>query len=141
MNEILSGLNSDFMSVAVVVGLLANLVLTFMCMNRIGENKQKTREGQLYIQDSKNDVKALFDAVGGQGKRIMNLERRIKGLQEAQEQFTLKEPSHQTYQHALRLIKSGESLEQVAESSGLSRGEIELLSLLRKVEDGEPLHN
>lgn len=86
------------------------------------------------LDDVRKNIKALFDSARGVGNRLQSLERRTGVIEDQQEELTLKEPSHLSYENAIRLVKNGESLEKVVESSGLSRGEVELLSLLSRVE-------
>ena len=65
----------------------------------------------------------------------------MRSMEERQDQLSLKEPSEQAYSHSVRLIKSGVPVEQVIEQSGLSRGEVELLLLLNRIEIGSGAAN
>lgn len=120
------------------VFVFANIALTGILFQRLRQERGKNAELFKRLNELSWDIKGVYDSSKGVGKRLQALERRSKQLEEIQEQFTLKEPTHQTYQNAIRMIQSGDSIEKVSESSGLSKGEIELLSLLRKIEDNEP---
>jgi hypothetical protein len=136
MNEIFE-LNPLFYVAALAVVVLGNVAFTIISFKRLRLEKQKSAELFKRLNEVTWDMKGLYDSSKGMGKRLQGLERRSEQLAETQEQFTLKEPTHQTYQNAIRMIQSGDSVDKISESSGLSRGEIELLSLLRKIEDGE----
>ena len=88
----------------------------------------------LDLEEVRKNIKALFDSARGVGNRLQTIERRTTIIEERQEELTLKEPSHLSYENAIRLVKNGESLDKIVESSGLSRGEVELLTLLSRVE-------
>ena len=119
------------------IGLIVGLVWTVSRVRQLQRQQQIATNHQRTIQ---HDVKGLFDSASGFAKRLHILEKRTRALEENQEQLTLKEPTQQTYQHAIRLLKEGQPIEKVVENSGLSRGELELLSLLRRIEDGESLN-
>ena len=120
---------------------LANMALTAVCLKRLNREKLKSAELYKRLNELGWDIKGLYDSSKGVGKRFQQQERRIVKLEDTQEQFTLKDPSYQTYQNALRMIRHGETVENISETSGLSKGEIELLSLLQKIHDDEPLQS
>jgi hypothetical protein len=140
MNELVN-LNPLFLITALAVIVCANIAFTYISFKRLRQEKKKNADLFKRLNELSWDMKGIYDSSKGVGKRLRDLEIRCKQLAETQEQFTLKEPSHQTYQNAIRMIQSGDSVDKISETSGLSKGEIELLSLLRKIEDGEPLHN
>lgn len=85
------------------------------------------------IRELKDDVRTLYESSSSLGNRLQSVEHNIKVLREQQEQLTLKEPSQQTYRNAIQAINKGESINKIVENCGLSRGEVELLSLLQKI--------
>lgn len=121
------------------VFVLANIAFTMICFRRLKQEKAKNAELYRRLNEVSWDVKGLYDSSKGVGNRLHSIERRTQALEETQEQFTLKDPSHQTYQNAMRMMNDGASVEKISESSGLSKGEIELLSLLRKIEGSDSL--
>ncbi|MDH5546481.1 MAG: DUF2802 domain-containing protein [Gammaproteobacteria bacterium] len=132
-NPILLGL------AAVAILALSNMAITAIFLKRLAEEKMKNAEIYKRMNELSWDVKGLYDSSKGVGKRLQLIERRMSKLEEAQDQLTLKDPSYQTYQHAIRMIRDGATVESVSETSGLSKGEIELLSLLQKIHEDEPL--
>lgn len=86
------------------------------------------------LEHLRYEMKALLNSAEGMGEKIKRLEQRSKVLEERQDQFTLKEPSRQTYEHAIRLVRQGEDIDKVVEQSGLSRGEVELLQTIKRTE-------
>lgn len=137
MNLLLE-LDPLLLSAVLGVFVLTNMAFTLILFQRLREERGKNAELFKRINEASWDIKGVYDSSKSIGKRLQALEKRSTQLAEAQEQFTLKEPTHQTYQNAIRMIQSGDSVEKVSESSGLSKGEIELLSLLRKIEENEP---
>ena len=79
-----------------------------------------------------DDVKVLYESANNLGVSVKKLEHGAKVLKEQQEQLTLKEPNQQAYRNAIQAIQNGETINKVSETSGLSRGEVELLKMFQK---------
>ncbi len=79
-----------------------------------------------------DDVKVLYESASNLGVSLKKLEHGSKVLKEQQEQLTLKEPNQQAYRNAIQAIQNGETINKVSETSGLSRGEVELLKMFQK---------
>jgi len=121
----------------IILGLVAICVINFVMMSRayskLRQQKVKVHSQKRRIHDLEEDVRALYEASTTLGSKLHSLEHSSRVLKEQQEQLTLKEPNQQTYRNAIQAIHNGESVNQVSESSGLSRGEVELLTLLQKI--------
>jgi len=117
----------------VVISLfLLSIYYTFRAhaKNRILSNRYKEQtEISKALQD---DVKVLYESASNLGVSIKKLEHSGKVLKEQQEQLTLKEPNQQAYRNAIQAIQNGETINKVSETSGLSRGEVELLKMFQK---------
>lgn len=121
----------------IILGLIAfsviNLIMVSRAYSRLRHQKVKVYSQKRRIHDLEEDVRALYEASTTLGSKLHSLEHSSRVLKEQQEQLTLKEPNQQTYRNAIQAIHNGNSVNQVAESSGLSRGEVELLTLLQKI--------
>ncbi len=83
-------------------------------------------------QDLRDDIKVLYKSAGGMGDKLKRLERTVRSLEERQNQLSLSAPGEQVYAQAARMLARGVELEEVVGASGLSRGEVELLRLLKQ---------
>lgn len=119
---------------AIGIFCLVNLALVLACYVTINKMKRGQRAQRRRIHNSEDDLKALFEAANSVGDKLLEVQQEIKFLKEQQEKLTLKEPSEQAYRNAIQALKSGESTSKVAENSGLSRGEVELLKLLQNAD-------
>jgi len=121
----------------IILGIVTICVINFVLMSRIyakfRQQKVKVHSHKRRIHDLEEDVRALYEASTTLGNKLHSVEHSSRVLKEQQEQLTLKEPSQQTYRNAIQALHNGESVNQVSESSGLSRGEVELLTLLQKI--------
>lgn len=112
-----------------------NLCFTSLLLFKIKKLKAGNIISNSQIRENLNDIKALFQSGSTLGGKIKSLEFAVKIMKEEQEQISLKEPSQQTYRNAVELIKQGESVTTISESSGLALGEIELLKLFQRIEN------
>lgn len=138
------GENVQLIWAVVAAVALVNSVLIGYCVSRLRAMTQlqkMDRELEKAHSALRSDVKALFDSAKGLGSKLNQIERQMRSMEERQDQLSLKEPSEQAYSHSVRLIKSGVPVEQVIEQSGLSRGEVELLLLLNRIEIGSGAAN
>ena len=112
-------------------------VVNFFMVFRAG-SKNHLLKAEIYSQKSRiheleDDVKTLYESAVTFGEKLQSLEQSSRVLKEQQEQLSLKEPNQQTYRNAIHAIHNGDTVNEVADSSGLSRGEVELLKLLQKI--------
>jgi|GEM_PF-775804 len=132
--------NAQILWAVLAAAVLVNLVLTGYCLSKLRGFKQ-LKQADLVLEKAqitmRSDSKALFDSAKGLGMKLTQVERLLRNVEERQDQLSLKEPSEQTYRHSVRLIKSGLPVDKVVEQSGLSRGEVELLLLLNRIEGGD----
>jgi len=93
---------------------------------KYGVNKKRIRELE-------EDVKALYESASNLGEKVQRVQYDHRLLKDQQEKLSLQEPNRQTYQNAIQAIRNGESLNKISETSGLSKGELELLGLLQRI--------
>lgn len=133
--EILSTMSWGIYSVAAYC--LVTTVLLGRLYKRLRKQKGHLNGHRRRIHDLEDDVRSLYDSGTMMGNKVLALEKICRVLKEQQEKLSLKEPDQQTYRNAIQSIQNGESLNQVADSSGLSRGEVELLTLFQKANGKE----
>ncbi len=86
------------------------------------------------IYEISDDVKVLYNVTATMGEHLKIVQKNSRILKEQQEQLSLKEPNQQSYRNAVQQIRNGDSIGKIVETSGLSRGEVELLRLLNEKE-------
>ena len=116
---------------------LINLAMVIPLYSKVRRQRVKIHSQKRRISDLDEDVRALYESASTFGNKLHTLEISTRVLKEQQEQLTLKEPNQQTYRNAIKAIHNGDSVNQVADSSGLSRGEVELLTLLQNINQKE----
>lgn len=113
---------------------LINFCVVIFLFFKVKQLQRAKQDADKKLHEIVNDVKALFEVGSTLGNKIKHLEYAAKIMREEQEQLSLKEPSQQMYRNAVQLINSGESINKISESSGLARGEVELLKLFQRID-------
>lgn len=124
--------------IALVTYCVISLALLCRCYFRLRKQKGQLNSQRRRIHALEDDVRSLYDSGTTLGNKLQYLEKGCRVLKEQQEKLSLKAPDQQTYRNAIQAIHNGESPKHVADSSGLSRGEVELLTLLQKINRNEP---
>lgn len=134
---------SDFIysniSLTIVGGLcLLNFIFAVFYFRKLKQLKKSSvkiqNEFNQHLLELAGDVKALYESGSTLGNKMKNLEYGAKMMKEEQEKLSLKEPSQQMYRNAVQQIHNGESVNKISETSGLSRGEVELLQLFQNID-------
>lgn len=111
-----------------------NLLITGLCLIKIRHLKSANQSLHSRIHHMEEDIKALHGTTNHMGDHLKAVKYHYRILKEQQEQLSLKEPSQQSYRNAIQQIRNGDSTTKIVETSGLSRGEVELLRLLNSKE-------
>jgi Protein of unknown function (DUF2802) len=93
------------------------------------ENEQ---ELQHRIQSLEQELGALCSASMGAGEHVVKLEQQVQRITERQDQLELRASGDRTYDQASQLVNKGADTEDLMESCGLTRGEAELLVMMRR---------
>lgn len=109
---------------------LVNLGLVILFSSKLHKVKRSNLHLRKRIHNLEDDVKTLYSTASNIGEQFKIVQKDNRILKEQQEQLSLKEPSQQSYKNAIQQIRNGDSTSKIAETSGLSKGEIELLRLL-----------
>ncbi len=118
--------------VAYVVGVVA-LGLCFVLGAAIALLAVRMRALRGNLEAARNDVAALFSAGVGIGLRLDSLEERLRRNSERMERWELSEPFKRSYKQAMSLIDTGADVQDLVDQCGVTRGEAELLSDLRRL--------
>jgi hypothetical protein len=103
--------------------------------------KKHKKEVQDTITSLRYEITGLFNASADLGDRLRKLEGKLSTLAEIQDRMVNSEENGgQTYQSALHLLQCGESPDKIAETCGISRGEIDMLAALSRI-SGEQKQN
>ena len=119
--------------VALGVVFIVNILLAVYYKNKLRVLQRSQEKLDTHLLELAGDVKALYESGAMLGSKVKSLEFGSKLLKEEQEKLSLKDPGQQMYRNAVQQINNGESINKISESSGLSRGEIELLKLFQKI--------
>ncbi len=91
------------------------------------------RRYQDEMEHVQRELVLMASSARGLGRKLGELERQQRVVEERLDQFSLKEPGEQVFHHAVRLLKNGADIDTVMEQSGLSRGEVELLQRMNDI--------
>lgn len=80
------------------------------------------------------EVRALYAGAVGVGERLSRQERKIKRLNERQEQVEIKTNGDRPYDQAIRMVKNGSSLDEIISICNLTRGEAELITMMHQLD-------
>lgn len=119
---------SQGMLLAAVAGL--SLALRGL-RRRVRQQENRHNTGMRALQD---DIAALCDGAVGVGDHLYQVERYLHRLSERQDEADLNDPSFQSFDHAVRLVKGGASVEQIMADCGLARSEAELIMMLNRTQ-------
>lgn len=112
--------------------LLGSAVLLLLAGLAIHSLRRQNQQQQQTLSAVKNDLRALTTAAVSVGERLLEVERRQRRLAERQEQVDIYDSANQPYEHAIRMVEKGASVEQLVEVCGLSTNEAELLHMMHR---------
>ena len=122
------------MSIILVIVVTVLTIIGGVCIYHFSERLNEKSKTIKLLQD---DAQALLGSVSVLDEKVHGMDQKIQHMQQRIDQLSLKEPSQQTYHHAVKLVKSGACINDVVESCGLSRGEAELIMLFNKMDASE----
>ncbi|MDZ7804191.1 DUF2802 domain-containing protein [Thiohalophilus sp.] len=115
-----------------IILLLGSVVLLLLAGVAIHLLRRQNKQQQLTLAAVKNDLRALTTAAVSVGERLLEVERRQRRLAERQEQVDIYDSANQPYEHAIRMVEKGASVEQLVDVCGLSTNEAELLHMMHR---------
>jgi preprotein translocase subunit YajC len=120
-------INAQIVSIIVVTATLATMLSFWVMMQRSRKAQQQLHE---QIDSLRTDINALYSGAVGIGKRLNNIERKLRLNSERQDKLELRDVDQASYDHAARLVKKGAEVNELVDSCGISKGEAELIKLL-----------
>jgi len=136
-NSIISSMQVNSISLYVLIGcvlLLSLTIVTLLVMMR------KLKREYQQVSAIKDDLKAFSVAAIGVGKRVLQLERRIRQDEvaftknsEPERVVTYVEPTNQSYDEAAHMARQGKNVESIMHRCGLSHSEAELIYLMNRL--------
>jgi len=82
--------------------------------------------------DLENKINVATSGAAGMGNRIVALERKLKALQEKQENQTVSGVDEFAYTQALQMFEQGADVATVASNCGFSASEAQLMALVQQ---------
>jgi len=120
------------LSQVLLLAVVAGSIRSMRGLKRRVEQQEQRHAARLRtLQD---DIAALCDGAVGVGDHLYHVERYLHRLSERQDQADMNDPAYQSFDHAVRLVKGGATVEQIMAECGLARSEAELIMMLNRTE-------
>jgi len=120
-------INAQIVSIIAVSVTVTTMLLFWAAMQR---SKKTQQQLHTQIDSLRTDINALYSGAVGIGKRLNNIERKLRLNSERQDKLELRDVDQASYDHAARLVKKGAEVNELVDSCGISKGEAELIKLL-----------
>lgn len=123
-------------SLFIVVGLsvaafhIRKLYRSQHAMELIVKELIKTRES------SKKKFGELQSVSIGAGQKLIELERKLRALDEVQQEMSVQAPENKLYSRAVKMVELGAGVEEIMQECELPKAEAELLLSLHKHRSG-----
>ena len=95
-------------------------------------HEETEQELQRRIQSLEQELGALCSASVGAGEHVVKLEQQVQRITERQDQLELRGTGDRPYAQASQLVNKGADIDDLVDSCGLTRGEAELLVMMRR---------
>lgn len=84
------------------------------------------------IQQLEQELGALCSASVGAGEHVVKLEQQVQRIVERQNQLEMRAATDRPYSQASQLVDKGADIDELIDTCGLTRGEAELLVMMRR---------
>jgi len=84
------------------------------------------------IRQLEQELGALCSASVGAGEHVVKLEQQVQRAVERQNQLEMRAIAERPYSQANQLVEKGANINELVETCGLTRGEAELLVMMRR---------
>lgn len=119
--------NSQIVSIIAISVMVIAMLFSWIVTHRSRKLQQQLHQ---QIDSLRTDINALYSGAVGIGKRLNNIERKLRLNTERQDKLELRDIDQASYDHAARLVKNGAEVNELVDSCGISKGEAELIKLL-----------
>ncbi|MFV8833628.1 DUF2802 domain-containing protein [Aquisalimonas sp.] len=82
-------------------------------------------------------VEGLSSGAVAQGERLARLEQELRRLKERLSMLSSRETSSEAFEQAIRMARKGQAADEIADTSGLSKVEADLVVLIHQEHDEE----
>lgn len=113
-----------------IVTLCLTGIAVFVALMAVRKASRQQQLNAEKIALLREDISALYSGAVGIGKRLTNIERRLRLVNHRQDKFELRDIDQASYDHAVRMVKKGADIMELVDSCGISKGEAELIKLL-----------
>lgn len=117
---------------AAIAGLALQGYLFRRALRAQQEMAETLRQSQQRVQQIEQELGALCKASMGAGDHVVRLENQVQRIMERQNCLEMRAGSERPYTHASELVHKGADIEELVDSCGLTRGEAELLVMMRR---------
>jgi hypothetical protein len=119
-----------------VVALAAGLAFQHRALDSIKRDASDLADSLRLAQDRvkqmEQELGALCSASVGAGDHLMRLEQQVRRINERQNVLEMRPVGDRPYAQASELVHKGADIEELMEACGLTRGEAELLVMMRR---------
>lgn len=124
------------MELVTVIVLFTGFIIVFCCLFFVFSLSQKRRFASLE-ENTEKQLKMATSSVVGMGNRLLDLESRLSNIRK--DQLVLSDTQQDfSYTKAKKLIAQNVALDAVVASTGLSRSEVDLISLIHSQHNPVP---
>ncbi len=95
--------------------------------------QRRTKQQDATLQLLTDDMHTLYAASASVDAYKRSAEQQLRQLTERQDQTDFREPAPPAYNHAIKLVQKGASIDELIAACGLVRGEAELLIRLHRL--------
>lgn len=119
---------------SILVQIISVLLLVLVLGYIIKTRHQRVKDYH-DIDELRRDLRALTTAALAVGERVLKVERQQNYYtQEKPQMDVIPINNDPSYEHAIRLVQNGATINDLVLVCGLSQGEAELVSLMHKIE-------
>lgn len=115
-------------TISIALSSMAILLMIVFLGSR--KNRRIVQAQAAQIHSLEGNVNAVCAGFAGLSSTIARVEQQLRRLAERQEQLEMRDPSTHSHEHAIKLARSGASIEELVEICGLVRDEADLLICL-----------
>lgn len=128
----IADMNIDMVMAASLLVLLV-VVLQVPVWWKIIRLQRCARQQEAELQRLTNDMHSSGNVLASMDEYKLGVEQQLRRLAERQDQTDFREPVSPAYNHAIKLVQKGASIDELIATCGLVRGEAELLIRLHRL--------
>lgn len=120
------------LSLTALAGLAGLGYLLYRSHRLVAELVYDSRNLRERLHQLEQEIGALCSASMGAGEHVVKMERQVQRIVERQNQLDMRINVERPYSQASQLVMRGADIDELVETCGLSRGEAELLVMMRR---------